>query len=371
MISCRSPSSGNSRKSSYVSRRLGLVAVGIIWSPSIRESTRARRRSVRAPCHSETGHNRHGSTTGAAEIAFARARRRGNSCSVLLRDDDAIVGERRSSAGTMSADCMASVDTALAARLHARAGAERWALPVAAFARALERSAAKCPASADLGQYLDGLHLEDLALAAACEEGLDAAWEHFVREYRPALYRAAQAIDRSADARELADSLYAELFGVRDRGEARPSLFRYFHGRSTLATWLRSVLAQRHIDRVRAGRRFDPLPEEDEPGTLAAPVVTARSRRAAVRRAGARRIGDCDRRPPAARSAAAGLVLCAADDAGRDRSRAEGARSHGVPAPQPHAEGPARRHRAGTGVCRAQPGRHGRMLRRRRWTIRA
>jgi RNA polymerase sigma-70 factor, ECF subfamily len=169
---------------------------------------------------------------------------------------------------------MAVVDTALAARLHARAGAERWALPVETFARALERSAAKCPAATDLAQYLDGLHLEDLALAAACEQGLDPAWEHFVREYRPALYRAAQAIDRSADARELADSLYAELFGVRDRGEARPSLFRYFHGRSTLDTWLRSVLAQRHIDRVRAGRRFEPLPEEDAPGTLAAPVVT-------------------------------------------------------------------------------------------------
>jgi RNA polymerase sigma-70 factor (ECF subfamily) len=169
---------------------------------------------------------------------------------------------------------MARIETALTARLHARAGAERWALPVEVFATALERSASKCPAAADLAQYLEGLHLGDLALAAACEEGLDAAWEHFVREYRPALYRAAQAIDRSGDARELADSLYAELFGVRDRGEARPSLFRYFHGRSTLATWVRSVLAQRHIDRMRAGRRFDPLPEEDEPGTLAAPVVT-------------------------------------------------------------------------------------------------
>lgn len=169
---------------------------------------------------------------------------------------------------------MASVDAALASRLHARAGAERWALPVETFARALERSATKCSPNADLTQYLEGLNLEDLALAAACEEGLDAAWEHFVREYRPALYRAAQAIDRSAGARELADSLYAELFGVRDRGDARPSLFRYFHGRSSLATWLRSVLAQRHIDRARASRRFEPLPEEDAPGTLAAPVVS-------------------------------------------------------------------------------------------------
>jgi RNA polymerase sigma factor (sigma-70 family) len=43
----------------------------------------------------------------------------------------------------------------------------------------------------------------------------------------------------------------------------RQSLFRYFHGRSSLATWLRAVLSQRHIDRLRAGRRLDPLPDDD------------------------------------------------------------------------------------------------------------
>lgn len=37
---------------------------------------------------------------------------------------------------------------------------------------------------------------------------------------------------------------------------------RYFHGRSSLATWLRAVLAQRHVDRVRVDRRTEPLPEE-------------------------------------------------------------------------------------------------------------
>jgi len=38
-------------------------------------------------------------------------------------------------------------------------------------------------------------HLEDLALACACASGHEGAWEHFVREYRPLLYRAADAID--------------------------------------------------------------------------------------------------------------------------------------------------------------------------------
>jgi RNA polymerase sigma factor (sigma-70 family) len=56
--------------------------------------------------------------------------------------------------------------------------------------------------------------------------------------------------------------LYAELYGVDQRGGTRPSLLRYFHGRSSLATWLRAVLAQRHVDRIRAARRTEPLPDE-------------------------------------------------------------------------------------------------------------
>ena len=69
------------------------------------------------------------------------------------------------------------------------------------------------------------------------------------------LYRAAAAIDPSGGARDLADALYAELFGLSQRDGARRSHFEYFHGRSSLATWLRAVLAQRHVDRARAGRR--------------------------------------------------------------------------------------------------------------------
>ena len=43
------------------------------------------------------------------------------------------------------------------------------------------------------------------------------------------------------------------------------SLFRYYQGRSSLATWLRAVLAQRFVDRVRARRRLEPLPDEESP----------------------------------------------------------------------------------------------------------
>jgi RNA polymerase sigma-70 factor (ECF subfamily) len=36
----------------------------------------------------------------------------------------------------------------------------------------------------------------------------------------------------------------------------------YFHGRSSLATWLRAVLSQRYIDRVRAAKRLEPLDDD-------------------------------------------------------------------------------------------------------------
>src|SRR5471032_2345953 len=106
-------------------------------------------------------------------------------------------------------------------------------------------------------------HEDDLELARQCAAGSDAAWERFVRDYRTVLYRAADALEPGGGARDLADALYADLYGLRERDGERQSLFRYFLGRSSLATWLRAVLAQRYVDRVRARRRLEPLPDED------------------------------------------------------------------------------------------------------------
>jgi RNA polymerase sigma factor (sigma-70 family) len=106
-------------------------------------------------------------------------------------------------------------------------------------------------------------HAADVELAQRCAAGDPAAWERFVLEYRPVLYRAADALDRHGGAREIADALYAELYGMKDGGGARPSLFRYYGGKSSLASWLRAVLAQRYVDRVRAQRRLEPLAADD------------------------------------------------------------------------------------------------------------
>jgi RNA polymerase sigma-70 factor, ECF subfamily len=182
------------------------------------------------------------------------------------------------------------LDAPLVARLYQTARASRWGVSERAFTEALERSAAKAlpdkPQDRQrLERYLGGLHLEDLALACACARGHDAAWDHFVREYRPVLYRAADAIDPTGGARELADSIYGDLYGLQERDGERRSLFQYFHGRSSLATWLRAVLSQRQVDRIRATRRFDPLdPIGNEeiaapPALVTAPVHDTDARR--------------------------------------------------------------------------------------------
>ena len=169
---------------------------------------------------------------------------------------------------------MRQIPSALLARLHRDAGARTWALSEADFARSLQASASRTfrdgdPSSGELEKYLGSLHLKDLALACACAAGTETAWEHFIREHRPVLYRSADAIDPGGAARELADSLYADLYGTREKDGERQSLFRYFHGRSSLSTWLRAVLAQRHVDRLRIRRRDAPLDDDDSSPAVA------------------------------------------------------------------------------------------------------
>ena len=114
-----------------------------------------------------------------------------------------------------------------------------------------------------MGAALETVREDDLELARLCAEGDEHAWERFVREYRPILYRAADALDRTQGAREIADSLYAELYGIKTAAGERQSLLRYYEGRSSLATWLRAVLAQRFVDRVRHHRKMESLPDDD------------------------------------------------------------------------------------------------------------
>jgi RNA polymerase sigma factor (sigma-70 family) len=157
-------------------------------------------------------------------------------------------------------------------RLYQSIQAQRFGLALAQFRDALERSASKNfpqnstaspePAS-QVAAYLQTLRLEDLVLATACMEDCPGAWDHFVAEYRSHLRASASVILHcpagAPAACELADSLFADLYGLSAGDRRERSLFRYFHGRSSLKTWLRAVLAQRHIDSLRAARRFTDL----------------------------------------------------------------------------------------------------------------
>ena len=125
----------------------------------------------------------------------------------------------------------------------------------------------KSGAAAAGKHFLESLKLEELVLARACAAGNEHAWEQFMARYREPLFTSAYKIagDESRG-RELADSLYAELYGVSAEGSQRKSKLLYYHGRGSPEGWLRTVLAQEYVDRFRKTRRETSLDEQVEAG---------------------------------------------------------------------------------------------------------
>lgn len=124
--------------------------------------------------------------------------------------------------------------------------------------------------------FFHGLCLADMVLARACACGNERAWEHFLGNYRQPLIRAAVAITGSETlGRDLADQLYAELYGLTERDGARRCPLLSYRGRGSLMGWLRTTLAQRHVDHYRRTRREEPLEEVDAPADDPAPQTTA------------------------------------------------------------------------------------------------
>jgi RNA polymerase sigma-70 factor (ECF subfamily) len=132
------------------------------------------------------------------------------------------------------------------------------------------------PTERQRAAFFRGLCLGDLVLARACAAGNERAWEHFVARCGQPLIRAAIAITGSETlGRDLADQLYAELYGLNTReGERRCPLLSY-RGRGSLMGWLRTTLAQRHVDYYRRNRREEPLDEMDAPAADPAPETPA------------------------------------------------------------------------------------------------
>ncbi len=110
--------------------------------------------------------------------------------------------------------------------------------------------------------FFANLSLSDLALARACAEGNATAWEHFLALYRQPLTRIAIAITRNETlGSDLADALYAELYGLTTRDGRRRCPLESYMGGGSLLGWLRTTLAQRHVDNHRHTFREQPLDE--------------------------------------------------------------------------------------------------------------
>ena len=166
--------------------------------------------------------------------------------------------------------------------LYQKAGAESFGLTLEEFAQILREvyaryvgagldspdgSGGKAISQAEASAFYASLRLEDLALARACAKGCDRAWEVFLNRYREKLRDAARSIAREESlARELADSLYADLFGMGKGGGPRNSKLNSYTGRGSLEGWLRTVLAQAYVDRYRSQRRLVSLEEQAEAG---------------------------------------------------------------------------------------------------------
>jgi RNA polymerase sigma-70 factor (ECF subfamily) len=136
------------------------------------------------------------------------------------------------------------------------------------------------PTPQQQADYFRGLRLDDLVLARACATGNERAWEYFIARHRQPLIRAAIAITGSETlGRDLADQLYAELFGLDTRGSERRCPLLSYRGRGSLMGWLRTTLAQRHVNDYRRSRRLQPLEasmdEMDGPATQALPQSPA------------------------------------------------------------------------------------------------
>lgn len=140
------------------------------------------------------------------------------------------------------------------------------------------------PSRKQQADYFRSLRLPDLVLARACAGGNERAWEHFVALYQQPLVRAAVAITGSDTlGRDLAGALYAELYGLKERDGQRRCPLDSYKGRGSLIGWLRTTLAQRHVDHHRRSHRelplddplnsYDPPALEPEPEKLPADLI--------------------------------------------------------------------------------------------------
>lgn len=116
----------------------------------------------------------------------------------------------------------------------------------------------------EINDFIDALHADELLLVVACEQGDESAWSEMVEQYRSVVLSAARSSSAGAgEAEELADSVWAELYGLREREDGtRAGKLAYYSGCGSLGGWLRAVVGQLAVDRH---RRTSRLVQTEEP----------------------------------------------------------------------------------------------------------
>jgi RNA polymerase sigma-70 factor, ECF subfamily len=127
-------------------------------------------------------------------------------------------------------------------------------------------------ASAEVvSQFVDGLQGDDLCLIISCEMGDQNAWDDLLQRFSTTVRSAARSATSNEDAAEdLAQSIWAELHGLRTRDDGQPAgKLAYYSGRGSLAGWLRAVVAQLAVDEHRKQSRLVQTEEDTDLDRLA------------------------------------------------------------------------------------------------------
>ena len=122
-------------------------------------------------------------------------------------------------------------------------------------------------ANADaVSAFIDTLHADDLCLVIACQRGDQAAWSDLVEGYGATVRSAARSASPNEEmAEDLAQSIWAELHGLKTQEDGRPSgKLAYYSGAGSLGGWLRAVVGQLAIDRHRRESRLVHTEEDAE-----------------------------------------------------------------------------------------------------------